>query len=126
LAGLFYGTKWAFGRHRPSHLIEPFTFHWFKDGWPGVFYAQFLSFPSGHACLSFAIAGGLTHLFPRWGWAFISVAVMVGMERVLEGAHYPSDVVVGAGLGLLSAYIAVRVTSRWFPRNDSNSALSAR
>lgn len=109
ISGAFYGSKWVLGRHRPSHLLEPFTLHPFKDGWPGVFYAQELSFPSGHACLSFAFAGGLAMLFPRWAWAFISVGVVVCVQRVLEGAHYPSDVVAGAGFGLLSAYLAMRI-----------------
>jgi membrane-associated phospholipid phosphatase len=114
ISAAFYGSKWVFGRHRPSHLLEPFTLHWFKDGLPGIFYAQELSFPSGHACLTFAVAGGLAALFPRWSWAFFAVCVIVGVQRVLEGAHYPSDVVAGAAFGLLSSHIALRLASGWF------------
>jgi undecaprenyl-diphosphatase len=114
LSGLFYSTKWFFGRHRPSHLFEPFTFHPFKDGLAGVFYAQKLSFPSGHACVSFAAASGLAALFPRGAIAFYAVAVAVGIERVLEQAHYPSDVVAGAAFGVVSTVIAMRVTAGWF------------
>jgi membrane-associated phospholipid phosphatase len=114
LSGAFYGTKWVFGRHRPSFVLEPFTFTPFKDGFPGIVYAQYMSFPSGHACLSFAAASGLTVLFPRWWWAFYAVALILGVQRVLEGAHYPSDVVAGAGFGMLSTCLAVRLARGWF------------
>ena len=114
LSAAFYGTKWVFGRHRPSVRLEPFTLEPFKDGLPGVVYAQALSFPSGHACLSFAAASGLAVLFPRWWWAFYAVAVTLGGQRVLEGAHYPSDVVAGAGFGILSTFLAMRLAARWF------------
>src|SRR5688572_24866594 len=113
-SGLFYGTKWVFGRHRPSFALEPFTLHVFKDGLPGIVYAQNMSFPSGHACLSFATASGLAVLFPRGAIAFYAVAAALGVERVLEGAHYPSDVVAGAGFGVAAAWIALRLCAGWF------------
>ena len=114
ISGVLYSSKWIFGRHRPSFRLEPFTFHPFKDGLPGIAYAQKLSLPSGHACLAFAAASCLAALMPRWRFAFYSVAVIVCIERVLEGAHYPSDVVVGAALGLLSTYLAMRLAAGWF------------
>jgi membrane-associated phospholipid phosphatase len=110
LSGLLYSSKWAFGRHRPSYLFEPFTFHPFKDGLPGYLYAQRLGFPSGHTCLAFAAAAGLAALFPRYAIAFYGV----GVQRVLEGSHYPSDIVAGAGLGVVSAFIALRLCENWF------------
>jgi membrane-associated phospholipid phosphatase len=114
LSGVFYGTKWIFGRQRPSYVLEPYSFDLFKDGGWGLFYAQRMSLPSGHACLSFAAASCLAALFPRGAIAFYAVAVLLGIERVLEGAHYPSDVVVGASFGILSTYLALRLAVRWF------------
>ncbi len=115
-SGLLYGTKWAFGRHRPSYQgrIEPYTLDPFTDGLPGVFYAKALSFPSGHACLAFATASCLAALFPRGAVVFYSVAVVVGIERVLEGAHYPSDVVAGAAFGILATRLAMLLCAGWF------------
>ena len=116
ISGVLYSVKWAVGRHRPSYLFEPFTFHPFKDGLPGYLYAQRLGFPSGHTCLAFAAAAGLAALFPRYAIVFYAVGVVVAVQRVLEGSHYPSDVVAGAAVGVLSAWVALRLCDGWFGR----------
>ncbi len=36
-------------------------------------------------------------------------AAMVAVERVQSGAHYPSDVVAGAAIGLASAWFVRRI-----------------
>lgn len=115
-SGIFYGSKWLFGRHRPQYKaeMEPFALHPFIDGLPGIFYAKALSFPSGHACLSFAAATCLASLAPRGRVLFFAVAVTVAVERVLEGAHYPSDVVAGALFGILAARLALVLCDGWF------------
>ena len=38
----------------------------------------------------------------------------VAIERVLEGAHYPSDVVAGAAFGILAARLALVLCDGWF------------
>ena len=44
---------------------------------------------------------------PQWRWWLLLGAVLIGLSRVLVGAHYPSDVVGGAALGsLVSAALA--------------------
>jgi membrane-associated phospholipid phosphatase len=107
LGGLFYSVvKWLVGRHRPVNGIEPFHFSPMAGGWFGLFKSPpNLSFPSGHATLSFATATALAMLIPRWRWIFFLAAALVAAERVFENAHYVSDVVAGAGLGVLSACI---------------------
>lgn len=110
VAGLLYTVaKWCVGRTRPfpaNGVAEtPFTFHPFARGLAGLVKAENQAFPSGHACLAFATATALTMLLPR-GWAlFYLVAVLTAFERVMENAHYPSDVVAGAGFGILAAGI---------------------
>lgn len=105
LGGLLYCVvKWVVGRHRPVNGIEPFHFTPLAGGWMGLFKSPpNLSFPSGHATLSFATAASLAILIPRWRGAFFLVASVVAAERVLENAHYVSDVLAGAGLGVISA-----------------------
>jgi membrane-associated phospholipid phosphatase len=105
LGGLLYCVvKWLVGRHRPVNGIEPFHFTPLAGGLKGLFISPpNLSFPSGHATLSFATAASLAILIPRWRWAFFLAASLVAIERVLENAHYVSDVVAGAGLGVISA-----------------------
>lgn len=100
--------KWAAGRHRPVKIIDPLGFHPFIGGWRGFFNESALSFPSGHAALSFATAGCLTVLFPRRGALFFIVAAITGLERIAENAHYVSDVVAGAGLGTIIGIWATR------------------
>ena len=65
------------------------------------------SFPSGHATVSFACATILTFAIPRLVVPLYALAALVAFSRVYVGVHYPSDVVVGAVLGILIA-IALR------------------
>lgn len=68
------------------------------------------SFPSGHAAQAFLGAviiqkeyGSKSILFPIAGY---TIATSVGLMRILNNRHYTSDVLVGAGIGMLSAHIA--------------------
>ena len=120
LAGLFYTlVKWSIGRTRPfpqnKPPIAPFELHPFPKGISGLWAADNLSFPSGHASLAFATAASLGMMFPRGPIVFFSLASLVGLERVLENAHYPSDVVGAAIFGILAAWVAAWIVRRIFP-----------
>ncbi|MGW6735449.1 diacylglycerol kinase family protein [Streptomyces sp. NPDC055013] len=65
------------------------------------------SFPSGHAASAAAFATGVALESRGWGMALAPVAASVAFSRVYTGVHYPSDVLVGAALGVGAAY-AVR------------------
>ncbi|WP_455351638.1 phosphatase PAP2 family protein [Streptomyces sp. SYSU K217416] len=65
------------------------------------------SFPSGHSASAAAFATGVALESRGWGAAVAPVAAAVALSRVYTGAHYPSDVVVGAALGAGAAF-AVR------------------
>jgi undecaprenyl-diphosphatase len=58
------------------------------------------SMPSGHALTSFACAVVLGMFAPRLRVALLLFASLVGLSRVYLGVHYPSDVLVGAGVGV--------------------------
>ena len=65
-----------------------------------------LSFTSGHAIITFAIAGLLALVLPRgWGVVALVLATLNGVARVYLGAHNPLDVVGGAAIGLAIAAV---------------------
>ena len=106
VGGVLYTlVKWSAGRQRPVVLIDPFAFSPFRNGFEGFLNEPNLSFPSGHTCLAFATAATLAMCIPRWRYLFYGLAAVVGAERVAENAHYLTDVIAGAGLGVLSAYL---------------------
>ena len=105
--------KWIVGRRRPVIQIAPFTLHPFMNGFVGLFRSvSGLSFPSGDASMAFAAAMCMAVALPRWSAAFFVWAVLVAVERVLENAHYVSDVVAGAGLGIACGLLAVWISKR--------------
>jgi membrane-associated phospholipid phosphatase len=59
-----------------------------------------LSFPSAHATSSFAVATAMTRVEPLGALAFL-LAAALALGRPYLGMHYPSDVLVGAVLGVL-------------------------
>ncbi len=90
--------KFLFGRARPILL--------FKDNYYGFAFFEFssdmLSFPSGHANTIFALATALFFLLPKGWLLYFSIAVLVGASRVFTGSHYPSDVIAGSYLAVLT------------------------
>lgn len=95
--------KPLFQRLRPCH---PSYFqdgkHLFLTGGRFLLGTKFsLSLPSGHAMNSFAQAMHLTLWYPRKKAWFLSIATLVALSRVYVGVHYPSDIFLGALLGLV-------------------------
>ncbi|MDO9439637.1 MAG: phosphatase PAP2 family protein [Beijerinckiaceae bacterium] len=97
-------VKSLFGRARPRLLdmVGPFHFDMFSVK------SSLLSFPSGHAVTAFGAASAIAFLAPRLGWPAFFLAVMVGVARVVTGAHFPSDVIAGMALGVATTIILRR------------------
>jgi undecaprenyl-diphosphatase len=64
------------------------------------------SFPSGHAASSAAAACVLVAVAPLWAPLWIAMALLMAVSRIYVGVHYPSDVLAGAGLGILVAIVS--------------------
>ena len=63
------------------------------------------SFPSGHAALFFAMAMAIYFYNKKWGLWFFTAATLMGLSRVIAGVHYPSDIIGGAVIGILTSYL---------------------
>ena len=104
--GVTYGLKYAFDRERPYvqypdkiHPIEP------EDS---------PSFPSGHTAAAFSLATSLSITYPKW-YVIAPSAVWacgVGMARMNQGVHYPSDVLTGAAIGIGCGFANIYI-NRW-------------
>ena len=107
-------------RVRPISMmdnIDGVIGHW-GAGWghPGPVESLYAveSFPSGHTATAFGLAIGLSWVFPRGRWLFLTLAVLAGFQRIMLTAHWTSDVIAGAMLGLVIA--GVLTQSSWAER----------
>ena len=91
--------KVLIGRSRPI-IYEALNATFFV---PGTFETVFNSMPSGHTTVSFAALVMLGMLTPRIKWATWTLAILIGISRVYIGAHWVSDVILGAFIGMLCA-----------------------
>ena len=69
------------------------------------------SFPSGHTCAAFA-AGMIWLRALPWKWgrnATPVLAVCMGLSRLYVGVHYPTDVLAGAVIGSLCAWLVWQI-----------------
>ena len=93
--------KIIIGRPRPRLLREDADFtglHFI------TFDAKHWSFPSGHVTTITAVACALSFFYPRQRVLFFLLALLIALSRIIVGAHYPSDVLGGAALGVLVTY----------------------
>jgi undecaprenyl-diphosphatase len=126
LSGLNFLIKWEVGRYRPykfpgSTGLHPFWFHPFWHGIHGLLNQHDLSFPSGHECTAGALAASMFVVFPRGRWIFLAFAVIVGIERVLENAHYTSDVVGAMGFAMLEVSVLNLLLKGWMNPKENKA-----
>ncbi|HTN73630.1 MAG TPA: phosphatase PAP2 family protein [Pirellulaceae bacterium] len=124
------GLKLLIGRTRPNELWLQGTpasildsFHGFApalqaESWRAVFDRSVQSFPSGHSATAAGLAMGLAWLYPQGRWFFLFLAAMTMLQRVVSGAHYTSDTLAGAAVGVLVASLCCdrRWLGWWFDR----------
>lgn len=65
------------------------------------------SFPSGHTASSFAAATAIFAKNKKWGTVAICLGALVGFSRLYLFVHFPTDVLAGMVLGILSGVFAV-------------------
>ena len=104
--GLTYGLKYTIDRQRPYEK--------YPDKIRPIEPEDSPSFPSGHTTAAFSLATSLSITYPKWYVIAPSAiwACGVGLARINQGVHYPSDVLTGAAIGVGCAFVNVYV-NRW-------------
>ncbi|HEX8077957.1 MAG TPA: phosphatase PAP2 family protein [Chthoniobacterales bacterium] len=94
-------VKVATGRARPNVQTEA--------RWNGPrLSSRYNAFPSGHTAASTAFFATLILAGWRIGAGLLLLPVLIAFSRMYGAAHYLSDVVCGALIGLLAAFLVVR------------------
>ena len=95
------------GRNRPSTSPDdPYSFHPFR--------LKDQSFPSGHTIVAFALATSFAReTKDQWSDVlFFTAAATTGYARLHDDKHWASDVVFGAGIGILCARFVHRFQAK--------------
>jgi membrane-associated phospholipid phosphatase len=108
-----------FSHPRPLGVLEPGLIH--TIGLPAT---AANAMPSGHSMTVVAAVTLLGLCLPSGGkykiifWAMALFGAAVALSRIMVGAHWPSDVIAGAGLGWLVVALAHEWEMRqaWEPR----------
>ena len=108
-------VKRLIGRVRPSDLGP---FHYVLFAWR----PDYASFPSGHSTAAFAAAVAVGAVWERARLVMWIYAVLIAASRIGVAAHYPSDVLAGAFVGITSAL----VIRRWFAVRQLGFSVDAR
>jgi len=90
---LYYVMKHTCKRSRPQNAIPGFR--------SDTQVSDEFSFPSGHTCGAFLFVTLCCLLLTPWFAALYGWALLVALSRVVLGVHFPTDVAVGALLGVM-------------------------
>ena len=70
------------------------------------------SFPSNHSANIFFLYFMLSTIYSNKRKYFLFLALMVALSRIYVGVHYPFDVIVGAGIGILVGFYTKKILIR--------------
>lgn len=89
--------RFLYNRPRPFEVLN--------DVHQLIFHEAGNAFPSGHALFFFALATGVSFYYPKTSILFFVGAILMSIARVQAGIHWPSDIIIGAILGIATTLI---------------------
>ena len=98
-SAILHVIKLAIGRRRPRDDMEMGLYGFM----PLAFNSDYNSFPSGHALTICCVAVIFTCVWPMLWPIWFGIAALLAVTRALLTAHFLSDVLIGAGIGLIAA-----------------------
>ncbi len=100
--------KFVLGRYRPMMLIDHNQYGFALCQLNDLMH----SMPSGHTAISCTIAVSILIFYPRSKVFVITYAILIATSRVLLLKHFPSDVIMGASIGILFPYWSMHCVHR--------------
>lgn len=89
--------KTVIGRTRPRLFFDQGLYAFL----PPARKALYVSMPSGHTAMIFAVATALALLLPRrWGVVAYGLATLIAVSRVITNAHWLADILAGSLVGM--------------------------
>lgn len=82
------------------------------------------SFPSGHAASSFTAAFVFTKANRKFAPIYI-LSALIAFSRIYLSLHYPSDILAGALLGTIDAFLVCFIAERLLARKSDKSTKEA-
>ncbi len=74
-----------------------------------IYHKPTASFPSGHTSFYFALSTVVYLYNKKLGTFFFLVSFLMGISRIYCGLHWPSDILVGAAIGVLVGWLFVEL-----------------
>ena len=100
--------KVVIDRGRPPVFLSDVLFHGYPTDPRGS------GFPSSHTAVAVAVVIGAWPWLDRpWRLAGVVLAVMISVNRMYVGAHFPLDIVGGAAVGLMAGGAVVVIAERF-------------
>lgn len=93
-----------------SHTVRPRPYQVHQAIMLGERPLDVFSFPSGHTLQAVLFTIMLGSQLPAMLWVLLPFTVLIALSRLVLGLHYPTDVLVGAGIGATFASIGKGVS----------------
>lgn len=75
--------------------------------------SQDSSFPSNHMAGTLSVLTVFLYHYSGWNISIVAFAFLMGLARIRNGMHYPSDVLAGAVLGICWATLGIYLTNNF-------------